>query len=85
MRAFLLIVSLSFFATHASAKDCGSRRGSGWQLVTTDSQKCIGCGEVEKRCGTPATKKCVFVGCPNIHAIRTNCPEHLQPGLCPLK
>ena len=88
MHAVLLIALLTLFASDASAQPCsgcGCRGGSGWQLTTTNSKKCIGCGEVDKRCGTPATKNCVFTGCPNIHLILVSCPQHISPGLCSLK
>lgn len=88
MRFVLLIGFLLLAANDAFAQPCGGLGGSGWRLKITESRKiskCVGCDEVVSRCKTPPTTNCTFTGCPNIHAIRRSCPQHLQPGLCPLK
>jgi hypothetical protein len=64
---------------------CGCKGGSGWRAITIASQKCTGCSEVAKRCGTPATEKCVFEGCANIQVVRLSCPEHIPDKACGLK
>src|SRR5262245_33565436 len=84
MRALLLLAFLAFLADQANAQvcyGCGCKGGSGWRILTTKTQKCLGCGEVG-RCGSPPTERCAFEGCPNIEVIRASCPQYIPAGAC---
>jgi hypothetical protein len=88
MRSVLLAAFMLLYAGAAGAQPCagcGCNGGSGWRIVTTNSKKCIGCGEVASRCGTSPTERCVFEGCSNIATIRINCPLHIPAKACSLK
>ena len=78
-----LLIMLALVApSRAHCNGCGCGGGSGWQMKTTKSRKCIGCAELASRCGTPFTTRCVFTGYKNCKMILANCPEALKAGLC---
>lgn len=85
MRTLMLLAFFVLVATEASAyfcKGCGCKGGSGWRVVGTG--KCVGCGDVPKRCGEDKAK-CTFDGLAHLSLICVSCQEHAPKMACPIK